>query len=59
MKLRINGRIKAKLSETDYGLRLKICFVPYATGLDIKTAYTPNDEEIRIHKKYGERNDGA
>ncbi|MFT0849617.1 ADP-ribosyl-(dinitrogen reductase) hydrolase [Achromobacter sp. F4_2707] len=100
MKLRINGRIKAKLSEknppiteediaqcfanrtgkflvddreenltnpltrwfiseTDYGLRLKICFVPYATGLDIKTAYTPNDEEIRIYKKYGENNDEA
>jgi len=43
------------ISETDYGLCLKICFIPYATGLEIKTAYAPNDEEIRIYTKYGEK----
>lgn len=44
------------VSETDYGLRLKICFVPHQLGLIIKTAYSPNSEEIRIYKKYGENN---
>lgn len=39
------------IAETDYGRKLKICFVPYQDRLEIKTAYEPNPEEIAL---YGE-----
>jgi hypothetical protein len=43
------------IAETDYGRKLKICFVPFENGdVHIKTAYDPNPEELRIYAKYGE-----
>lgn len=42
------------ISETDFGLKLKICFIPYQDRLEIKTAYVPNQKELHIYKTYGE-----
>lgn len=44
------------IAETDYGIKLKICFVfDPATGVcEIKTAFPPNDVEKRIYKDHGE-----
>lgn len=43
------------VASTDYGIRLKICFVYDAatTIVDIKTAYLATDEVARIYTKYG------
>lgn len=42
------------ISETDYGLTLKICFIPYNDGrLVVKTAYVPNKEEVGIYETHG------
>lgn len=43
------------IATTDYGLRLKVCFVydPSSKIIEIKTAYPPNDDEVRIYEKYG------
>lgn len=43
------------ISETDYGVRLKICFVyhPETRTIHIKTAYRPNEEEERIYRRHG------
>lgn len=43
------------LACTNHNRLLKVVFVPDAASKDveIKTAYEPNDEEIRIYKKYG------
>lgn len=42
------------LAETDYGIRLKICYVfDEATQIvEIKSAFPPNEEEERIYAKY-------
>lgn len=43
------------VSETDYGRKLKICFMLFPDGdVHIKTAYDPNAEERRIYTRYGE-----
>lgn len=44
------------IAETDYGIKLKVCFVldPSTGVVEIKSAFPPNAEEIRIYKKYGE-----
>lgn len=41
------------ISETNYGVKLKICFIEKDGKFYIRTAYTPNAEEIRIYEKYG------
>lgn len=42
------------ISETNFGRKLKICFILTTDeGVVIKTAYAPNQEELRIYKKYG------
>lgn len=43
------------LACTNHNRLLKVVFVPDAVdkSVDIKTAYEPNDTEIRIYKKYG------
>ncbi|MBC8951959.1 hypothetical protein [Xenorhabdus sp. PB62.4] len=42
------------ISETDYGMKLKIVFVFYPDkGIAIRTAYAPDYEELRIYNKYG------
>jgi len=40
------------IAETNKERKLKICFVQVGTEIDIKTAYEPNAEEIRIYEKY-------
>lgn len=42
------------ISETDYGVKLKIVFIFYPEkGVAIRSAYAPNSEEIRIYSRYG------
>lgn len=42
------------IAETDYGVALKIVFIARpGKGIFIRTAYSPNDEEIRIYDKFG------
>jgi hypothetical protein len=43
------------IAQTDYGIKLKICFIydPTTELVEIKSAFSPNEEEIRIYKKYG------
>jgi hypothetical protein len=45
------------VAETNKQVRLKIVFIQRQTAagprIDIRTAYPPNDEEIRIYEKYG------
>lgn len=41
------------VSETDYGRKLKICYMLHPNGLvEIKTAYAATQEIIRIYTKY-------
>lgn len=43
------------IAETDFGLRLKVCYIPNPPeGVIIRSAYAPNDDEKRIYAKYGE-----
>jgi len=45
------------IAETDFGRKLKVCFIPFSNGdLHIKTAYDPNAEEMRIYAQFGEEN---
>lgn len=44
------------ISETNYGVKLKICFIEKDGNFYIRTAYTPNAEEIRIYEKHGKQN---
>jgi hypothetical protein len=41
------------IAETDYGKKLKICFIPYPDRLVIKTAYAPNKTELDIYDRKG------
>jgi hypothetical protein len=43
------------IAETDYGIRLKVCYVyDKATKMvEIKSAFPPNDKEIEIYNKFG------
>jgi hypothetical protein len=41
------------ISETDYGRKLKIAYIPKEGDIIIKTAYDPNPDELRIYAKYG------
>ncbi len=39
------------IAETDYGKKLKICFIPERNNIYIRTAYVPSVKEIKIYKK--------
>lgn len=43
------------IAQTDFGIRLKVCYVFYLETqvVEIKSAYPPNEEEERIYKKFG------
>ena len=41
------------IAQTDYGRNLKVVFIQEDTDIYIRTAYVPNDEELRIYEKYG------
>jgi hypothetical protein len=43
------------ISETDYGRKLKVAFINKQGSLEIKSAYDPNPEEIRIYSKYAKK----
>lgn len=40
------------ISETDFGRRLKVVFIQQSDGIEIKTAYEPNETEVRIYQPY-------
>ena len=39
------------IAETHKGRKLKVCFVQVATEINVKTAYEPNDQELRIYNE--------
>lgn len=39
------------IAETDYGRKLKVAYMPTTQGIIIKSAYDPNEVEIRIFNK--------
>ena len=43
------------IAQTDFGIRLKVCYVFDSTTqvVEIKSAFPPNEEEERIYKKFG------
>lgn len=41
------------IAETDFGVTLKVVFIPTGAGIIVKSAYTPKAEETRIYHKYG------
>ena len=40
------------ISETYFGRKLKIVFVPREKDIHIRTAYDPNEKEIKIYSDY-------
>lgn len=43
------------LSETDYGRLLKVAFILKDGDVYLRSAFTPNENELRIYKKYGSK----
>lgn len=41
------------ISETDFGRKLKVVFMRQGTDIEIKSAFEPNAQELRIYRKYG------
>jgi len=41
------------IAETDYGRRLKVVFIRDGSDVEIKSAFEPNPDELRIYVKYG------
>lgn len=41
------------LAKTDRNRELKVCFISRGKIVTIKSAFEPNDEEVRIYKKHG------
>lgn len=41
------------LAYTNHCRLLKIVFIPRGDVMEIKSVYEPNDEEVRIYRKYG------
>lgn len=41
------------IAETNFGRKLKIAFIPREEIVTVRTAYSPNDTELRIYEKYG------
>lgn len=44
------------IAETNYGRMLKVAFIMENNDVFIRTAYPPNETELRIYKIYGEGN---
>lgn len=44
------------IAETYYGRKLKVVFVAKDGDIYLRTAYTPDSNELRIYKKHGEGN---
>ncbi len=42
------------IAETNFGRLLKVAFIAKDGDIFIRTSYPPNEEEIRIYKKYAE-----
>ncbi len=40
------------IAETNMGVLLNVCFIEKDGSIYIRTAYRPNDEEIRTYQKY-------
>ena len=40
------------IAETDYGRKLKVVFMQMGNDIHIKSAFEPNNEELRIYKKF-------
>lgn len=41
------------IAETNFGRKLKIAFIARGSVVAIRTAYDPNEDEMRIYSKYG------
>lgn len=41
------------ISETDYGRKLKVVFILKDGDVYLRTAFSPNEDELRIYNKYG------
>jgi hypothetical protein len=41
------------IAETDYGRKLKVVFVPSQGDIYIRSAFSPNAEELRIYASLG------
>jgi len=41
------------IAETDFGRNLKIAYIQEGALTTIRTAYVPDQEELRIYRKYG------
>lgn len=41
------------ISETNYGRKLKVIFVPRGGDVYLRSAFTPNESELSIYKKHG------
>lgn len=42
------------ISETDFARKLKVVFIHRGEDIFIRTAYTPNENELRIYAKHGD-----
>jgi hypothetical protein len=40
------------IAETNFGRKLKTCFIPYPDRVELKTAYEPNAGEIALYGHY-------
>jgi hypothetical protein len=40
------------IAETNFGRKLKICFIPLPDRVELKTAYEPSAGEIALYGKY-------
>lgn len=52
---RTNPPTRWFIAQTDFGIRLKVCYMfdPTAHVVEIKSVFPPNEEEERIYKKFG------
>ena len=41
------------ISETDYGRKLKVVFIKKDKDIYLRSAFAPNEKEIRIYNKHG------
>jgi len=48
-----NPRTRWFIAHTNHCRALKVIYVPREDGVDLKSAYEPNHEEIRIYLKHG------
>lgn len=43
------------IAQTNHRRLLKIVFIPMKDCIEIKSVYEPNEEEVRIYQKYGQK----